>query len=165
MKRKCSEFVDECIKQGKDHIVLEDIQAFGRMFAKDETGTKYSRLSRILHLNDLKNLIVSIANKKDVAVSLVPSHYTSQQCSRCGYISKENRKTQENFVCISCGHTNNADKNASINIASRVSLDVLRKSLLKEVYPEVFRPKTLSKLKIRSILEDIDVQTALSSLT
>lgn len=165
LKRKCSEFVDECIKQGKDHIVLEDIQAFGRMFAKDEVGTKYSRLSRILHLNDLKNIIISIANKKDIAVSLVPSHYTSQQCSKCGYISRDNRMSQEKFVCMNCGHSDNADQNASINIASRVSSNVLRESLLKEVYPWVFRPKNLSKLKIRSILEDTDVQTFNKCLT
>ena len=46
----------------------------------------------------------------------VNPQYTSQKCSRCGHISKENRKTQANFVCEKCGNTLNADYNASLNI-------------------------------------------------
>jgi putative transposase len=42
--------------------------------------------------------------------------YTSQTCSVCGHVSKENRKTQSAFVCVSCGYTANADLNASVNI-------------------------------------------------
>ena len=42
--------------------------------------------------------------------------YTSQKCSKCGHITKENRKSQSNFKCVSCGHKSNADLNASINI-------------------------------------------------
>lgn len=52
-------------------------------------------------------------------VSLVNPAYTSQQCSKCGHVSKDNRKTQEMFCCVECGHTMNADFNASINIESR----------------------------------------------
>ncbi|MCK4645292.1 MAG: transposase, partial [Candidatus Aminicenantes bacterium] len=33
-----------------------------------------------------------------------------------GHIAKENRKTQEEFQCIQCGHNENADLNASTNI-------------------------------------------------
>ena len=43
--------------------------------------------------------------------------YTSQTCSRCGNIDKENRQTQEKFECTKCGLKLNADHNASINIA------------------------------------------------
>lgn len=46
----------------------------------------------------------------------VPPQYTSQKCSICGYIDKENRKTQSEFLCIKCGHEQNADENASNNI-------------------------------------------------
>ena len=37
----------------------------------------------------------------------------------CGHIHPDNRKTQSNFVCVSCGHTDNADKNAAIVIKKR----------------------------------------------
>ena len=46
--------------------------------------------------------------------------YTSQTCSRCGNIDKENRQTQETFVCTKCGFKLNADHNAAINIARSI---------------------------------------------
>jgi putative transposase len=46
----------------------------------------------------------------------VPPQYTSRTCSICGHEAKENRKTQEQFTCINCGHTENADINAAKNI-------------------------------------------------
>ena len=40
----------------------------------------------------------------------------------CGYIDKENRNKQADFVCKKCGYTENADINASYNIANRSTL-------------------------------------------
>lgn len=42
--------------------------------------------------------------------------YTSQKCNLCGHISSESRLTQASFVCVSCGHQQNADLNAAKNI-------------------------------------------------
>ncbi len=41
---------------------------------------------------------------------------TSRTCSACGHVSPENRKTQEAFVWVACGHAENADANAAKNI-------------------------------------------------
>lgn len=49
----------------------------------------------------------------------VDPKFTSQTCNECGHISKENRKSQDKFVCTACGHTANADVNASKNILAR----------------------------------------------
>lgn len=49
----------------------------------------------------------------------VPAHYTSQTCSSCDHVSKDNRKTQAHFVCVACGFALNADHNAAINIQRR----------------------------------------------
>jgi putative transposase len=49
----------------------------------------------------------------------VPSHHTSQTCSVCGHVAKENRKSQAEFHCVACGHENNADVNAATNILKR----------------------------------------------
>ena len=46
----------------------------------------------------------------------VDPKYTSQTCSSCGHVAKENRLTQAKFECISCGFSENADINASRNI-------------------------------------------------
>ena len=45
--------------------------------------------------------------------------YTSQTCSACGHISKNNRPDQATFCCTSCGFAEHADVNAARNIASR----------------------------------------------
>lgn len=45
--------------------------------------------------------------------------YTSQTCPCCNHISKENRKTQSQFVCIECGYTENADLVGAINIREK----------------------------------------------
>jgi len=50
--------------------------------------------------------------------------YTSQTCSSCGHISKENRLTQSKFKCIKCNFSLNADYNASINILNAVGITV-----------------------------------------
>jgi putative transposase len=49
----------------------------------------------------------------------VSAKFTSQQCSACGHIAKENRKSQSSFNCVSCGHSENADLNAAKNIRDR----------------------------------------------
>lgn len=55
------------------------------------------------------------AGRKFVAVD---PRYTSQKCNSCGHTSRENRKTQADFVCVSCGHEDNADHNGAQNILS-----------------------------------------------
>lgn len=49
-------------------------------------------------------------------VVVVPPMYTSQTCSRCGNVDKENRQSQSQFCCTACGHEENADTNAAKNI-------------------------------------------------
>jgi putative transposase len=49
----------------------------------------------------------------------VDPKYTSQTCSKCGYIDKNNRLSQSEFVCLKCGHTENADFNAAKNILKK----------------------------------------------
>ncbi|MBW8799709.1 MAG: transposase [Streptomyces sp.] len=48
----------------------------------------------------------------------VPAPFTSLRCSACGWIEKKSRKSQADFVCVSCGFTCNADENASMNVAA-----------------------------------------------
>jgi len=48
----------------------------------------------------------------------VDPKYTSQKCSCCGHVAKENRQTQSRFECVECGFSENADINASRNILS-----------------------------------------------
>jgi len=58
-------------------------------------------------------------SQRDGQLIKVDPKYTSQTCNECGHISKENRKSQDKFVCTACGNTANADINASKNIRDR----------------------------------------------
>ena len=41
---------------------------------------------------------------------------TSQTCSACGCVNRENRPDQATFCCVECGHSDHADVNAAKNI-------------------------------------------------
>lgn len=56
-----------------------------------------------------------------VPVVTVDPRNTSRTCAKCGHCAKENRKTQSEFKCQSCGHEADADHNAAINIAARAA--------------------------------------------
>jgi len=62
---------------------------------------------------------------KDSRFRAVPEQWTSIMCWKCG--TKGKRPRQNQFVCPSCGHQTNADRNGAINIAGR--LITLTKSL------------------------------------
>jgi putative transposase len=49
----------------------------------------------------------------------VPAHYTSRARSHCSYTHPDNRPCQAIFVCQRCGHSENADLNASRHIRDR----------------------------------------------
>ncbi|WP_426575378.1 RNA-guided endonuclease InsQ/TnpB family protein (plasmid) [Xenorhabdus stockiae] len=49
-------------------------------------------------------------------VIAVPPAYTSQKCASCGHTAKENRRSQNQFECLACGYSENADINGARNI-------------------------------------------------
>jgi len=50
----------------------------------------------------------------------VPSHHTSETCPCIGQVAKENRLKEVEFLCVACGHADNADVVGAINISERV---------------------------------------------
>jgi transposase len=108
---------------------------------------------KALRISSLKNEVEHIARKYDIAVSTVHASYTSKMCPVCGCIEDENRPTQELFSCIECGHGDNADVNAAINIRNRVTVTVLRDKLLKQCDNGAFEPKKLKREKVKEVLE------------
>jgi putative transposase len=64
-------------------------------------------------------LLQFIAYKAEDAgreVIAVDPHHTSQRCSCCGHVARENRLTQARFRCQACGHEAHSDINAAMNI-------------------------------------------------
>ena len=162
LQQKSSELVQLTISHGKDHIVMEDLGSFGKSMVRgaEFEGFKFSRLVRLLNLSNLNNIVRSICQKKKVQFTKIPSHYTSQLCSKCGAISRENRKTQELFECSLCGEKRNADYNSSINISLIGESEVLTPKMLVKDTSSWWIPKVLNKNFIKSHLEDMVTEPA-----
>jgi transposase len=155
LQNRIAKMCKDLMLSGIKHIVLEDLDnGFGKSFAKvgNYDDINFNRITKFLHLSSLKDEIERIGRKYDIVVSLVHKEYTSQTCSACGSIHSENRKSQELFDCIECGHSENADFNASKNILSRVSEVVQRNLLLQKTDNGGYRPKVLPRAEVKEKL-------------
>lgn len=81
----------------------------GKQFRKALAPWTYRRvLDRIGHK----------AQENRVRLVAVPPAYTSQTCPACGTVARENRRG-EDFHCIVCHHTGDADTVGAVNILAR----------------------------------------------
>jgi len=135
-------------------IVVEDLLLSGKFGVNEEFDMPYARLSKLLHLSSVKDLLKQQAEKHGIRVHITPSQYTSLTCPKCGNISRDNRKTQESFKCTQCGYEDNADHVAAQNIKTRLTSDVLRSKLHNlDKYGRLV-PKRLSKYGVKAILDE-----------
>jgi len=65
------------------------------------------------------NMIAYKAEEAGRKVVFVNPKNTSITCFSCGYVSKENRKSQSDFRCVVCDYVDHADVNAAKNILER----------------------------------------------
>ena len=68
-------------------------------------------------LSGLINKTEYKAKENGIIVRKVNPQYTSQHCSKCGFIDRDNRLSQAQFKCSKCDYSENADFNAARNIA------------------------------------------------
>ena len=107
-----------------DLIVMEDLE-----IGYSKTHNKQTNyLLKRLRIQNIKTDLLRYCDYYGINIAKINPAFTSQQCPVCGSVSKENRKTQETFCCVNCGHTNNADLNASINIKNRYGDDRIKLS-------------------------------------
>jgi len=100
--------VDYAISQGASVLALEKLK-----------GTQLSNRRFRKYNWAFKDLLTKISYKAEDAglkVVYVDPAYTSQRCNCCGQKSKDNRKSQDWFLCSYCNYQANADVNASKNI-------------------------------------------------
>jgi IS605 OrfB family transposase len=116
--------VDFAVKNGFGTIQMEDLSGI-----KENTG--FPKRLRHWTYYDLQQKIEYKAAEKGIEVNKVNGSYTSQRCSKCGYIASGNRPTQERFQCLKCGFQTNADYNASQNLSIR-DIDKIIKEELEE---------------------------------
>ena len=147
--------IKQAKERGYNHLVLEDLELMSKLRSDNqEFDINNGRLIKLLNLSSIKNRIINIAHRYQINISFVHPEYTSQTCNSCGFISRKNRKTQENFKCVECGHLENADFNSACNIRDRLLLDVLRHKFLNINSFSEYKTKDFKKESIKFILED-----------
>lgn len=103
--------VDYAIKNKCSVIQIEDLSGVSNQKSED------MRFLKNWSYYDLQMKIINKAAENGIKVVKIDPFCTSRRCSRCGFIDKDNRTSQSNFKCLSCGYEANADYNASQNIA------------------------------------------------
>jgi putative transposase len=94
-------------------LVLENLKQI-RQRAKCRRKQRYSLNSWSFY--QLASMIEYKAKKLGVPIAYVEPQYTSQRCSKCGHIDRNNRKGNL-FCCLKCGAVEDAGANAGFNIA------------------------------------------------
>src|SRR5574344_756003 len=113
-----------------DLIVVEDLKV--KNMSKSSRGNEInhgkmvkqkSGLNRTILNASFYQFVLMIQYKttmlNDKLFVKVSPQYTSQECSKCGNIDKNNRPKQNKFKCISCGFEINPDIQASKTILKR----------------------------------------------
>ncbi|RZO72217.1 MAG: hypothetical protein EVA67_02445 [OM182 bacterium] len=108
----------------KSQVVIEDLGAISQgpqhkrpkfrprtNFAKLLNRAQYQKLAKVLAY---KLRAVGLPPPK-----LVIAAGTSITCNACGYRDRGNRQSQATFICLECGHSENADLHAAKNIAAK----------------------------------------------
>ncbi len=103
-------------------VIVEDLKvmnmtasAKGTIENPGKNVKKKAGLNRAIQDTAIGGLRRNLEYKCGRLIEVNPA-YTSQTCSECGHVDKENRKTQARFLCVSCGFASNADTNAAMNI-------------------------------------------------
>lgn len=131
-----SKRIVEKAKRTNRAIALEDLKGI-RSRIRARKSQRYT-----LHSWSFYDLIQKIKYKAKLAgvmvIDINPRN-TSKTCSHCGHCSKSNRKSQSEFLCVSCGFAANADTNAALNISAK-GWGVLSSTRTEHVLPQTFDP-------------------------
>jgi len=92
--------------------------AKGTVDAPGRNVARKAGLNREIGKSGWGILVRRLEDKAPGRVEKVPPAYTSQRCSACGHVARDNRESQAVFLCTACGFACNVDVNAARNIAA-----------------------------------------------
>ncbi len=149
--------LDNYTKQKIEHLVFEKLDSWSVKWRKDSTlDEKYNRVFKLLRTQGLVELFKKQARNRGILVHTIPSFYTSQMCSCCHKIDKNNLKTNRLYQC-KCGLKIDRDINAAKNI--KYILERFSSKLCKKnSYGEYESIKYITKEFTKSILLDEKVK-------
>ena len=92
-------------------------------------------------LTSIKNELENMCWNQNISILFVQPEFSSQTCYVCDENSKENCKNQSEFICVSCGNSDDADINSFKNLQYWLLSNVLRELLLDQNEFNEWRPK------------------------
>ena len=118
-----------------EHIHIEDLDI--KKMTKSAKGTLEQPGINVSRKTDLNRGMLGsgwgkfaqrLEDKAPGRVVRINPAYSSQCCSACGHVAKENRKSQARFLCVVCGYQDNADVNAAKVLAAGHAVSARRSS-------------------------------------
>lgn len=104
--------INSIVKQKPSYITIEDLNVRGMM--------KNRHLSKAISKQGFNMFKVKLNNKClecGIELRIVDKFYpSSKTCSYCGYIKKDLKLSDREFICPECGVVEDRDKNASYNL-------------------------------------------------
>ncbi|KPV50087.1 hypothetical protein SE17_29005, partial [Kouleothrix aurantiaca] len=96
-------------------VAYEDLNVRAMRF-KARRANAYLYAANLAHL---PRQLAWGASKRGQTARASWAAYSSQECSRCHFVSRANRPEQQTFCCQACGLQLNADENAALNHQAR----------------------------------------------
>ena len=116
-KNEIGRILNKLAKKNVGIFVVEKLD-----FRAAGLSKRMNRLIGRTYRSVVKAKLSRLEEQYGIQIVAINPAYTSQECSRCHYVSKDNRKTQKDFVCRHCHYSCNADVNAGRVINQRRSL-------------------------------------------
>ena len=98
-------------------LVIEDLTEIRE--TTEQRGRESRRRLHSWSFAQLRSFLNYKAEAAGMRVVAIDPRHTSQTCSKCGYQSRSNRKSQSLFLCKECAYQLNADLNAAYNIRDK----------------------------------------------
>jgi putative transposase len=83
----------------------------------------------------------------NIEIIKVNPAYSSQECSSCGYVDRQNRKDTQEFECKACGRKVNAQVNSAKNLLNRRSIEEIKLHTSKKQVLKILVRRYLERLK------------------
>ena len=116
-KNEICRILNKLAKKNVSVFVVEQLD-----FRASGLSRRMNRLIGRTYRSIVKAKLARLEEQFGIQIVGVNPAYTSQECSRCHYVSKNNRKSQKQFICQHCYLHCNADVNAGRVINQRRSL-------------------------------------------
>ena len=114
-------------------------------FKSPDLSKRLNRLVQNFGKKYIKQKLQRLQELYGIEIIEINPAYTSQECSSCGYVDKQNRKNTQEFECRACKNKINAQINGAKNILKRSSLGSLY--LTKKQVLKILTERYLERLK------------------